>query len=70
MEIIKLSSTGDKSGVEMDAIFVDISNIHNKLTGDLQIRETAVNNNDDDEKNSIVQDPKLVQCGVCFREFR
>jgi hypothetical protein len=69
MEIIKLSSTEDKSGVEMDPIFVDISNIQNKLTGDLRIRETAVNNNDD-EKNSIVQDPKLVQCGVCFREFR
>jgi hypothetical protein len=69
MEIIKLSSTEGKSGVEMDPIFVDISNIHNKLTGDLQIRETAVNNNDD-EKNNIVPDPKLVQCGVCFREFR
>jgi hypothetical protein len=70
MEIIKLSSTEDKPSVEMDPIFVDISNIQKKLTGDLQIRETAVNNNDDDEKNSIVQDPKLVQCGVCFREFR
>ncbi len=69
MEIIKLSSTEDKSGVEMDPIFVDISNIQNKLTGDLQIRETAVNNNDD-EKNNIIQDPKLVQCGVCFRDFR
>ena len=69
MEIIKLSSTEDKSGVEMDPIFVDISNIQNKLTGDLQIRETAVNN-DDDEKNNIVQDPKRIQCGVCFREFR
>ncbi len=69
MEIIKLSSTEDKSGVEMDPIFVDISNIQNKLTGDLQIRETVVNNNDD-EKNNIVQDPKLVQCGVCFRGFR
>ncbi len=68
MEIIKLSSTENKSGVEMDPIFVDISNIQNKLTGDLQFRERAVNNNDD-EKNSI-QDPKLVQCGVCFREFR
>jgi hypothetical protein len=53
----------------MDPIFVDISQIQNKLMADLPIRETARNDNDVEEKSEI-QEPKLVKCGVCFKEFR